>query len=348
MRFMASLALSAVLIGSAAADDSLHGSRASFLFKARDIMTLGYLNETQDRMAATEHLMAQARDTHVYLYTRNDDTRTFGISHIRPGADWEAKLDRLNAKGFKPILWLTPDDSPSIQRASIEEHKAHFREMVRRFDGRVAGYVTALEVDETWDHATAQAMTRYLKSLTSKPVGVHMTDGVGGIRGDVRYYAGADYIYLQTGFNKSPEQVAAMVAQAKKLGIPVILSEYHLDSDSAEAKALGAAGCAAGAVGTGNGAPAGVYCGAPQKEEEEDFADKHGKSIGLAAVVLAGGFIIYKMMSQSDYQGRLNFSLDGQDDYLNGALSFDASERTTVGLQFDNEGRHMGFFNFRF
>lgn len=335
------------------ADQSLHGSRASFLFQDRGLMTLGYLNESEGGMAATEALMAQNGDTHVYLYTRNDDERTFGISHIRPAADWEARIDRLNSKGFKPILWLTPDDSPSIQRAPLEEHKRHYAEMVRRFDGKVAGYVTALEVDETWSAAQAQEMTAYLKSLTKKPVGVHMTDGVGGLRGDVSYYAGADYIYLQTGFDKSPEVVAAMVAQANALGIPVILSEYHLDSDSPEAMALGAAGCGAGAVGTGNGAPIGLYCGTPvfAEEKKQEWYEKYGEEIGAGVVAIAAGYIIYRLITQDDdveFASRLNFGLDGLDNYMEGSLSYQATESIDVGVRVDNAGRKMGFFNIRF
>ena len=337
--------------GAFASTDGLHGHRASFLFKNHDLMTLGYLTETEENMARTEALMAQNGDDTVYLYTRNDDTRTFGLHPVHPQPDWEQRIDRLTSKGFKSVLWLTPDDSPNVTRQSLEAHKAHYAEMVRRFDSRVAGYVIGLEVDEYWSAEQAQAMTAYLKSITGKPVGVHMTDGVGGLKGDTRYYAGADYIYLQTGFGVTPAQVAAMVAEAAKLGIPVIASEYHLDNDQAGALALGDAACSAGAVGTGNGRSIGVFCGAPSAgKNKQKWYEEHGEAIGLGAVVLAGGFIAYKLLTAEEPDemlSRLNFNVVARDTDVMGVVEFEANERVSVGVQ-ASDNRSMGFFNFRF
>jgi hypothetical protein len=91
----------------------------------------------------------------------------------------------------------------------------------------VTGYVACLECDEYWSAAHVQKLVAHLKSKTDKPVGVHLTSGLGGHKGNMAYYANADYVFLQTGWNKTPAQITAMVKQAMAVtGKPVVASEY--------------------------------------------------------------------------------------------------------------------------
>ena len=86
-------------------------------------------------------------------------------------------------------------------------------------------------------------------------------------KGNKEYYANADYVYLQTGWDKTPAEITAMVKQAIAVtGKPVVASEYAKESRSAAARALGDAACLAGAVGTGNGRSV-DFCG--QKEQKK-------------------------------------------------------------------------------
>jgi len=197
---------------------SLHGSRASFLMMDSKWMTLNYLHPNANKSGMRNAAKANG-DTHIYLYTRNggDNGGGFNLSSISPQPDWEVQLDTLNASGLKPVMWLTPDDSPSITSQSLSAQQAHFSEMVRRFDGKVTGYVVCLECDEYWSAAQVQNLVTHLKSKTNKPVGVHLTSGVGGYSGNKEYYANADYVFLQTGWNKTSAEITAMVKQAIRL-----------------------------------------------------------------------------------------------------------------------------------
>ena len=138
---------------------SLHGHRASFLMIDSKWMTLNYLHPNANKVGMRNAAKANG-DTHIYLYTRNggDNGGGFNLSSISPQPDWEARLDELNNIGLKPVLWLTPDDSKNITNQSIDAQKAHFTNMVTRFDSKVTGYVPCLECDEYWSAAQVQAL----------------------------------------------------------------------------------------------------------------------------------------------------------------------------------------------
>ena len=274
-------------------------------------------------------------DTHIYLYTRNggDNGGGYNLSAISPQPDWEARLDELNNMGLKPVLWLTPDDSPSIVYQSMDAQKAHFTNMVARFDSKVTGYVTCLECDEYWSAAQVQTLVAHLKSKTNKPIGVHLTPGM-----QPEYFANADYIFLQTGFNKTPEQVKAIVAHAIAVtGKPVVASEYHLESRSATARALGDAACAAGAIGTGNGRTI-QFCGYEEVSKKKDYNTEAGAVLGIA-VLAVGAYYLH-----TNYDFELKFdATDNWQSYGTGKsfaltdnLNFNADFTHTVTDSFNN------------
>jgi hypothetical protein len=271
-------------------------------------------------------------DTHIYLYTRNggDNGGGFNLSSISPQPDWEAKLDELNNMGLKPVLWLTPDDSPSIVNQSLDAQKAHFSNMVARFDSRVTGYVTCLECDEYWSAAQVQALVAHLKSQTNKPVGVHMTPSF-----NAEYFANADYVFLQTGFNKTPEQVKAMVAHAIAVtGKPVVASEYHLESRSATARALGDAACAAGAIGTGNGRSI-MYCGAEETpKKKNNDSDMAMAVVGLAFVAFGAYYL------HTNYDFELKFDLTDNYQTYGTKKTFNLFEKDDNSLNFEMDFSH--------
>ena len=324
---------------------SLHGSRASFLMMDSKWMTLNYLHPNANKNGMRNAAKANG-DTHIYIYTRNggdgfNGGPKFDLRVITPKPDWEAQLDILNAVGLKPVMWLTPDDSREITSQSLAAQKAHFDLIVNRFDSRVTGYVACLECDEYWTAAHVQKLVAHLKSKTNKPVGVHLTSGIGGHKGNKEYYANADYVFLQTGWNKTPAEITAMVKQAIAVtGKPVVASEYAKESRTAAARALGDAACRAGAIGTGNGRSI-IFCG-EEKYTETDFIKKHkSELIGIAtvSVAIAAVYFYNKQFEEMPF----DFTLNATEDYQAYGVSFKG-----VNLTYDTDDSIMFYFKGEF
>jgi len=330
---------------------TLHGSRASFLMVDGGWMTLNYLHPQADKLRMRAAAIANG-DTHIYVYSRNSGDN-FGsdylnVSAISPKPDWEAQLDTLNALGLKSIMWLTPDDSPNITRQSLEVQQAHFTEVVSRFDSRVTGYVVCLECDEYWSAAKVQALVTHLKSITDKPVGVHLTSGIGGRKGNTAYYANADYVFLQTGWDKTPSQITAMVKQAMAVtGKPVVASEYAQESRSAAARALGDAACAAGAIGTGNGRSI-VPCGyeAPPPSKKNNDTEIAMAVVGIAVLAVGAYYLHTNYDFELKFTATDNFQSYGTSKsfVLNDNLNFNTGISHTVTDSF-NDNRILFSFS---
>jgi hypothetical protein len=320
---------------------SLHGSRASFLMVDSKWMTLNYLHPQADKLRMRAAAKANS-DTHIYLYSRNSGdnfgAKYLNVSAISPKPDWEAQLDTLNAIGLSPVMWLTPDDSSDITRQSLEAQQAHFSEVVSRFDSRVTGYVACLECDEYWSAAKVQALVAHLKSITDKPVGVHLTSGIGGHKGNTAYYVNADYVFLQTGWNKTPAEIAAMVKQAMVVtGKPVVASEYAKESRTPAARALGDAACRAGAIGTGTGrsiVPCGYEAPSPKKNNDAETA-----MVVVGIAVLAVG--AYYLHTNYDFELKLNLT-DRYQSYGT-RKSFAVLDNNKLNFNVDYDYRNFGF-----
>ena len=310
---------------------SLHGHSASFLMMDDKWMTLNYLHPNANKVGMRNAAKANG-DTHIYLYTRNagDNGGGYNLGQISPKPDWEARLDELNNLGLKPVLWLTPDDSPSIVNQSMDAQKAHFSNMVARFDSRVTGYVTCLECDEYWSAAQVQALVAHLKSVTNKPVGVHLTPSF-----KPEYFVNADYVFLQTGFGKTPEQVKALVAHAIAVtGKPVVASEYEWESRSATAKALGDAACAAGAIGTGNGRSI-SFCGAEEAPKKKNKDAETAMAVIGIAVVAFGAYYLH-----TKYDFELKFDLTDNYQTYGTKKTFNLFEKDDNSLNFEMDFSH--------
>jgi hypothetical protein len=269
-------------------------------------------------------------DTHIYLYSQNTAN---DVGNISPQPDWEARLSHLNSRGLRPIMWLMADDSPSLASKPLSYHKSHNAEMVRRLDDSVDGYVIGLEVNEYWTAAQTGEMILELKKHTNKPIGVHLTPST-----PLAYVTHADVLYLQTGFGLTPaqfrEKVKATLSATSK---PVIVSEYHLDSASAEAKALGDIACQLGAIGTGNGRNV-DYCG--QRQEKKDWLERN--KTALIGVTLAG--IGIYMVSRTRTPIYLQASDNG---YLVGT-EHKLTDNASLFFDIDNNERITGRFNWSF
>jgi len=311
----------------------IYGSRASFLQMNTTGMSLSYLSQDVNDQWRTnmENSLLNNGDTHIYLYTRNDDD---DVGNVRPQPDWEQRIDHLNSRGLKPIMWLMADDSPSLAALPLSTHKAHNAEMVRRLDSRVDGYVIGLEVDEYWTAAQTNELIQDLKQHTNKPIGVHLTPTT-----PLEYVTHADVLYLQTGFGLTQEQFrekvkATLLATSK----PVIVSEYSLQSDTAYARALGDIACEMGAVGTGNGRSVNI-CG--QREQKKiHWYKEYETEIAVAGVVIATLYAV----SRYDLPLQLRATEDG---YQIGAVK-KITKNQSIGLNYRNDGSYIAHYRFEF
>lgn len=270
-----------VVMYASIARSDIYGSRASFLLHndLRNWMSLSYLSIDVDDAwrRRVENALINQGDTHIYIYSQNGDD---GIGNVVPQSDWELRLDHLNSRGLRPVMWLMADDSPNLASKPLSYHKSHNSEMVSRFDDKVDGYVIGLEVDEYWSAAQVREMVADLKTKTNKPVGVHLTPGI-----KPGYFDNADIIYLQTGFDLNESQFRAKVTEALSLGKPVIVSEYHMDSSSTVAKRYGDIACKMGAVGTGNGRNVHL-CGQKEIALKKEWYKEYQKEIlGIGAAL---------------------------------------------------------------
>lgn len=318
-----------------------------------------YLSPTTSAASRAQlrNILLNNGDTHIYLYTRSNDKLDSGVVPQGSLNSFGPKLDELNRAGLKPILWMTPESRHGYHKGSLEQHRAYMKSVVDKYDDKVEGYVVCLECDDYWNPAQVQHLTRYVKTLTNKPVGVHLTPGVGGFRGDINYYKDADYIYLQISNNTSDKRAKEILAEAQKLGIPVIAAEYSHNGTSAKAKRRGDMLCANGALGTGSGRNV-SFCGKPVTPEK---SPKKGSSSGTAVAV---GIVIGVAILVNRYRKKPNDdiiitldSVNGKEDMKIGKLFsvtdqsslYTTYERTNVfdSTEYDQTDRIMFGYQFK-
>jgi len=315
----------------AAAD--IYGSRASFLLMDSVGMSLSYLSDNVDdnwRRRMENALLANG-DTHIYVYTQNEGD---DLGDVSPKPDWEARLDRLNNIGLRPMLWLMADDSPSLAGRPLSAHMAHNAEMVRRFDDKVDAYIIGLESDEYWDAASVTAMVNHLKPLTDKPVGVHLTPGI-----KPAHYAAAEVIFLQTGFDLNEAEFRQRVAEALALGLPVIVAEYDLQSDSNLSRRYGDIACEMGAIGTGNGRSV-TKCGQrEQAAKKKPWYQEYETELVIAGIATVSAYAVYRWdipltinATESNYQIGLT----------------ETFESSSVGIAYRDDGAVIASYQFSF
>jgi hypothetical protein len=182
-------------------------------------------------------------------------------------------------------------------------------------------------------------LVAHLKSITDKPVGVHLTSGIGGHKGNKEYYANADYVFLQTGWDKTPAEITAMVKQAIAVtGKPVVASEYAKESRSAAARTLGDAACLAGAIGTGNGRSV-DFCG--QREQKKvHWYKKYETEMVVAGVVVATLYAV----TRYNLPLQLRATEDG---YQIGAMKKIAKSQS-IGLNYSDDESYMAYYRIEF
>ncbi|MGH7162258.1 MAG: hypothetical protein ACREID_02140 [Planctomycetota bacterium] len=168
---------------------------------------------------------------------------------------WRAKLEALLQEGLRPVIWLLPDDAPTVHDASDLEIKRYFDRMVLAFDDLPVLWVLGLEVDEYLSKARSDTLGGYLQGIARNPVGIHQTPQ----RTDYMTSTWVDYGVMQFGARWDGHQIYELTKEYQQAvgNKPLVAGEYDFDGGSNDdLKGFGAA--FAPCAGCGNGAPKGL------------------------------------------------------------------------------------------
>lgn len=284
MKRIAVLLAAIIMSGCITTDLTIKDHRASFLFdnagtRSMNILAYnlddGYFNNVVNRMKANNDKVS-------YLYVGYNKGDGPGITSIYVNDVFggtidsnktklmESRIKKIRDKDLKIVGWLFADDNQAtvktwykpntwfakvdktitIQHNDTEKLKKYVKSVVDLFDDYISEYVIGIEVNEYLTQSQVDQLAQYVKSLTDKPVGCHMTSGQYGWSG----MGSINKHYHQYGFGKPNSYIESETRKISgALNKPVIAAEYDKSSDSAGAKARGDAAIRGGASGTGNG-----------------------------------------------------------------------------------------------
>ena len=210
--------------------------------------TLSWLSNDLDNNWRNRVIGMIGGDTHADIMARStagDFGRVDGVHR----SSWRDRISILRSNGIVPVVWMISDDSQEVYDRGLNNQIDYQNKVVSAVDDIVSHYVVCLECDEYYSPAQVSTLIGELRKKTDRPIGVHLTPGV-----KAEYIKDADIIYLQTGFYLNEQQFRRQVENALRFGKPVVVSEYHLNGTSPEAKRLGDIACSyEGVIGTGNG-----------------------------------------------------------------------------------------------
>jgi len=269
--------------------------KSTFLIDTERLSTLSYLSNDRSDAWRADVRGAISNDTHADILARNTD-KVWGIVD-GVGSNWRSRLQGL---GKKPVIWLISDDSPELYARGLNNQIEYQSKVVSEVDDLVSHYVVCLECDEYYSPAEISTLIRELRKKTDKPIGVHLTPGV-----QAEYIVDADIIYLQTGFSISEQQFRRQIETALSFGKPVVVSEYHLNGTSPEAKRLGDIACSyAGVVGTGNGRGGSSCQTLERRKKKKEWYQEYEKELIVTGIGVATLFAV--LNRKPTFQLRVN------------------------------------------
>jgi len=314
--------------------------KSSFLVDGRKYSTLSYLSDDRDDdwRSKVRTLVLANGDTHIDIFARNTD-KDWGIVN-GVGSNWNDHLAGLRDSGLQPVIWLRSDDSPEIDSLPISDQLDYNDRVVKSVDAQVSHYVACLECDEYYSVPELNVVIQRLRKTTDKPIGVHLTPGM---RGKEAYIAQADVVYLQTGFGLSEAEFRAEIEYALSLGKPVVVSEYHKDSDSAEARNMGDIACSySGVVGTGNGRGNTICGDLLAKTQQEKWHETYNDELATFMLALVFLSATYGLKANLPFTANFNYVVDDKYEVV---LVAPITESTSVGMTVRDDGKIMGFIN---
>lgn len=336
------------LIGS---NFSIADFKSTFLINGAEYSTLSWLAPDKSEEAWTLRTLTKIinnGDTYADVMARST-AADFGYVNGVDRNYWRERLVRLRDSGIQPVIWLVSDDSPDVYSKGLHDQVIYNNQVVDAVDDLVSHYVVCLECDEYYSAGQVNTLIKELrKKGVNKPIGVHLTPGV-----KPEYYAEADVIYLQTGFDLTEQQFRASIEEALRIGKPVVVSEYHMDGTTARARAFGDIACSyAGVVGTGNGRGTAV-CGSlvedAKKKNEwdriQEFAKKNETELIMFAVLLVAAYDKFGFDEPLPFMLKFNYATDNGYEVM---LLAPVADDLDAGVTYDNNGRVMLFGNKRF
>ena len=356
---MTMLALASLILIGSYAKPIVADYRSTFLIalsdpeEAAEHSTLNWLSNDFDDTwrAQTLDLIKNNGDTHADVYVRSTD-RGFGyIDGVDP-ASWRSRLNMLRDRGVAPVIWLISDDSPDIVKLGLQNQIDYQRRSIETVDDLASHYVLCLECDEYYRPQDVGVLIQNARQHTNKPIGIHLTPQMIKDRNTERlkaYLAQADIFYLQTGWVKEigEAEFRRRIEYALTLGKPVVVSEYHKEGTTAEARRAGDIACSyAGVVGTGNGRANGVCedlqwaLAGGKKEPWYEKWDDELNVMGLILVTLSAvEFMDLPFAAKFNYYTDSGYELE---------FSRKVTASADAGMTFRNDGKIMGFFRATF
>ena len=332
-----------LVVGAATTTDLVADFQSSFLVDGRKFSTLSYLSDDRDDnwRSKVRTLILANGDTHVDILARNTDKPWGMVTDV--GSNWNERLGGLRDNGLAPVIWLRGDDSPEIDALPISDQLDYNDRVVKSVDSQVSHYVACLECDEYYSVPELNVVIQRLRKATNKPIAVHLTPGMRGKEG---YIKNADVIYLQTGFDLTEAQFRSEIEYALTLGKPVVVSEYHMDSDSAEAKSLGDIACGySGVVGTGNGRGSTVCGSMVAAVEKEKWHEEYDDELAVFMLAVVSLSAAYGLKMNLPFTANFNYVRDDQYEVM---FAAPVSDNTTVGATVRDNGRIMLFGRWSF
>ena len=265
--------------------------------------TLSWLSNDLDDNWRDKVISRIKGDTYADIMARS----TAGDFGVVDGVDrnvWRSRINRLRNSGIQAVVWMISDDSNDVYKKGLKNQIDYQSKVVSEVDDIVSHYVVCLECDEYYTPSDVSTLISELKKKTNKPVGVHLTPGV-----KQEYIKDADIIYLQTGFNLNEQQFRRQIENALRFGKPVVVSEYNLRGESAEAKRFGDIACSyAGVVGTGNGrgqASCQTLKWGQKKIKKKEWYQKYEKEMVVTGIAVATLYAMLKVKQEP----KINFQI---------------------------------------
>lgn len=233
------------------------------------------LDPRNDSAAKTEAIQYLVRNGYSVAYVcasiQGDRKGAFRLGDnvsVETARKW---LQAVKDAGLRTWLWFRSDDSP-VQDAWTESGFNDFMKFcAKNLGDLVEGYVLGIECNEWgWGVERIKRHCGMIREYENKPIGVHT--------GSIEHIAFADnasVYFLQYGFNKATQNIAAKTKQAKARWSGkkrVIACEYNMHGETVDAKQMGEDAVRAGADGFGNG---GTEFAMQLLRERGDVQDSH-------------------------------------------------------------------------
>jgi hypothetical protein len=214
-----------------------------------------YAARSWPRRAWIAHRLRRAEYTHLYLYVMNEnDYGGPAFNYYDSPREFRAVLEEVHSKGLLPVVWLAPDDAPTLHRElPPAELMRIWDTFIPEVDDLVSSYVLGLEMDEYWRAREYEQLGAHLGALTERPIFVHMRPGLW----EPALSPWCRGVVYQYGFGKSADEIESvtrdLVPRLHAEGKIFIAGEYSVREPAAHAVALGDVALNAGADGFGNG-----------------------------------------------------------------------------------------------